>query len=218
MFISSLMHTKIRNEFTSDGIKHHSNNFYYKSSWVKSEIWWLVQATWLQEQSSVWYAALQARLPSFHQGEGTGASPTQARLAPQPKTTDRLGWGDTQHPACSASQLPSQVGPRQEGRIFPPALPPSLTLLAAPWGLQCSIGLGKGTKGTISSEDKYSPGLHSETRWIYWAEPLKKNLNYMLGISPHAVLQLADPLSTAQQKKTRQSLGEAACCEPPYLL
>lgn len=136
---------------------------------MKSEIQQLVQATWLQEQSSVWYAALQARLPSFHQGEGTGASPTQAHLTLQPKTTDRLGWGGggAWHPACSTSQLPSQVGLRQEGRVFPPALPPSLTLLAAPSGLQCSIILGKGTKGTISSEGKYSPRLHLETRWIY---------------------------------------------------
>lgn len=83
------MPTKIRNEFTSHGIKHHSNNFHYKSSWVKSETGWLVQAMWLQKQSSVWYAALQAQLPSFHQGEGTSAALTQA----QPKKADRLCCG-----------------------------------------------------------------------------------------------------------------------------
>ena len=134
MFISSHASKRIRNEFTSDGIKHHSNNFYYKRSWVKSEIRQLVQATLLEEQPSVWYAALQAWLPSLQQAEGTGASPTQARPTPQPKATDRLGWGGTQRPACSTliwgctstSQVPSQVGPRQEGRIFPPALPSSL--------------------------------------------------------------------------------------------
>lgn len=154
------MHTKIRDEFTEDGIKHQSNNYYYKSSWVKSEIQQLVHATWLQKQPSVWYAALQARLPSFHRREGTGAALIQARLTPQQTMTDRLGWGGTQHPASSTSHLPSQVGLRHEGRIVPPALHSSLILLAASWCLQCSIGLGKGTKGTISSEDKCRPGLH----------------------------------------------------------
>lgn len=119
------MHTKIRNEFTSDGIKHHSNNFYYKSSWVKSEIQQLVQATWLQEQSSVWYAALQARLPSFHQGEGTGASPTQAHLTLQPKTTDRLGWGGGGHgtlPAAPANFLARWGWGKKEGFSLLPSL------------------------------------------------------------------------------------------------
>lgn len=108
------------------------------------------------------------------------------RLKPTWLSSQRqqTGWagagGGAWHPACSTSQLPSQVGLRQEGRVFPPALPPSLTLLAAPSGLQCSIILGKGTKGTISSEGKYSPRLHLETRWIYWAEPLKENLNYIV--------------------------------------
>lgn len=91
-----------------------------------------------------------------------------------------------QHPASNARQISSQLGLRKEGRGFSPTFPLSLTFLMALWGLQCSIRLDKRTMGTISSEDIHSPELHSETRWIYWAEPLKENLNYIIrNFSPH---------------------------------
>lgn len=126
---------------------------------------WLVQIMWFQKQSSVWYGALQAQLSSFHQGEETGTALTQACLAAQRWQTGCAGG--TQHPASNARQIPSQLGLRQEGRIFPPVLPLSWSFLPVLWGLQCSNKLDKGPMGTISSEDMHSTELYSETRWVY---------------------------------------------------
>ena len=203
------------------GIKHHSNNFYYKSSWVKSEISRLIQATWLQEQSSVWYAALQALLPSFHQGGGTGASPRQACLTPQPKMTDRLGLGWGRHTApCLLRQPTSQPGGAKEKKEgF--SLLSSLHIWLSCWlpGACSAVSdWGREPRGLILLKTNTAQScmwkLDGYTEQNYW----KIIGTIFSGISPHTVLQPADSTSTAQQDKTRHTFGEAVHCEPPYLL
>lgn len=155
---------------------------------------------WLQKQSSVWYGALLPS-PVRRNRYSTNTSPP----ASPAKDSRQVVLGGTHHPASNAWQIPSQLGLRQEERIFSPTLPLSLTFLP-------SIRLDKGTTGTSSSEDIYRPELCSETRWIYWAEPLKENFNCIVrNFSPYGC-----PVSTAQRDKPRQSLGEAVCWEPPY--
>lgn len=116
--------------------------------------------------------------------------------------------GGTQHPASNARQIPSQLGLRQEGRIFPPVLPLSWSFLPVLWGLQCSNKLDKGPMGTISSEDMHSTELYSETRWVYWAEPLKENFNYIVrNFSPHGCPHQLHGKTNQGRALGRQSAG-----------
>lgn len=112
-------------------------------------------------------------------------------------------------------EIPSQLGLRQEGRIFSATLPMSLTFLLALWGLQYSIRLDKGSMGTIFSEDIHSPELCSELHkgWIYWAEPLKQNFTYIArNFSPHCGVSC-----TARQTKAEPWWGSLLGASIPAL-
>lgn len=74
-----------------------------------------VEAMCLQKQSSVWYGALQAHSPPSTREK----EPTQSRLAPQPKTADRLCWGDK---AMPDKFLASWGSGKKEGFSLPPSV------------------------------------------------------------------------------------------------
>lgn len=144
-------------------------------------------------------------LPSFHQGERTNTIPPGSSA----KDSRQVVLGGQ----SNARQIPSQLGLRQEGRIFSPTLCLWLFLVVL-WGLQCSIRLDKGTMRTILLKTYTAQScvqkLDGHTEQTHW----KRISTSLLGISPHMTAHIN---CTARQTKAEPWWGSLLGASMPAL-
>lgn len=179
------MHTKIRDEFTEDGIKHQSNNYYYKSSWVKYSSLYTLHGF----RSSL----LSGMLPFRHDSPPSTGEKELVQPWSKPAWLHskrwQTGWDEGEHstlPAAPATFLARWGWGTKEGL----SLLPSIRLWFSwqlPGAYSAALDWARELKGQFLLRTNVDQGcihkLGGYTEQNHW----KIIWTILLGISPHTV-------------------------------